>query len=140
MVHDPAPRVRVSAIHTLTKCLRLVKTIPPSDVKIFPEYILPGLAHLTQDEAVIVRAAYAENLAHLAHIAFRYLENSHLTASEDLETPRPSYDSELQTLHEMVTQNAIVVVNNVIFLKIFQMVLAGPTVCFDVTNGSTEFS
>lgn len=102
LVHDPAPRVRVSAIHTLTKCLYLVKTIPPSEVNIFPEYILPGLAHLTQDDAVIVRAAYAENIAHLAHIAHRYLENSHQSSMENKDTPRPSYDRELQTLHEMV--------------------------------------
>lgn len=105
LVHDPAPRVRVSAIHTLTKCLYLVKSIPPSDVNIFPEYILPGLAHLTQDEAVIVRAAYAENIAHLAHIALRYLENSHVSNLGNKEGPRPSYDSELQTLHEMVQQS-----------------------------------
>lgn len=105
LVHDPAPRVRVSAIHTLTKCLYLVKTIPSSDVNIFPEYILPGLSHLTQDEAVIVRAAYAENIAHLAHIALRYLENSHLSKSEHREGSRLSYDNELQTLHEMVITN-----------------------------------
>ncbi|KAF3421311.1 hypothetical protein E2986_10341 [Frieseomelitta varia] len=101
LVHDPASRVRVSAIHTLTKCLHLVKSIPPSDVNIFPEYILPGLAHITQDEAVIVRAAYAENIAHLAHIALRYLENAHLSNLGNKEGPKPSYDSELQTLHEM---------------------------------------
>ncbi|OAD59023.1 Phosphoinositide 3-kinase regulatory subunit 4 [Eufriesea mexicana] len=101
LVHDPAPRVRVSAIHTLTKCLHLVKSIPPSDVNIFPEYILPGLAHITQDEAVIVRAAYAENIAHLAHIALRYLENAHLSNLGNKEGPKPSYDNELQTLHEM---------------------------------------
>jgi len=94
--------VRVSAIHTLTKCLHLVKSIPSSDVNIFPEYILPGLAHITQDEAVIVRAAYAENIAHLAHIALRYLENAHLSNLSNKEGPKPSYDSELQTLHEMV--------------------------------------
>ncbi|XP_063992587.1 phosphoinositide 3-kinase regulatory subunit 4 isoform X2 [Diachasmimorpha longicaudata] len=105
LVHDPAPRVRVSAIHTLTKCLYLVKTIPPSDVNIFPEYILPGLSHVTQDEAVIVRAAYAENIAHLAHIALRYLENAHLTNVGNKEGPKPNYDSELQTLHEMVQQS-----------------------------------
>ncbi|KMR04641.1 phosphoinositide 3-kinase regulatory subunit 4 [Lasius niger] len=105
LVHDPAPRVRVSAIHTLTKCLHLVKLIPPSDVNIFPEYILPGLAHITQDEAVIVRAAYAENIAHLAHIALRYLENAHLSNLNNKEGPKPSYDSELQTLHEMVQQS-----------------------------------
>ncbi|RLU24739.1 hypothetical protein DMN91_002829 [Ooceraea biroi] len=105
LVHDPAPRVRVSAIHTLTKCLHLVKSIPPTDVNIFPEYILPGLAHITQDEAVIVRAAYAENIAHLAHIALRYLENAHLSNLGNNEGPKPSYDSELQTLHEMVQQS-----------------------------------
>lgn len=105
LVHDPAPRVRVTAIHTLTKCLYLVKSIPPTDVNIFPEYILPGLAHLTQDEAVIVRSAYAENIAHLAHIALRYLENAHLTNLGNKEGPKPSYDSELQTLHEMVQQS-----------------------------------
>ncbi|KOX70771.1 Phosphoinositide 3-kinase regulatory subunit 4 [Melipona quadrifasciata] len=105
LVHDPASRVRVSAIHTLTKCLHLVKSIPPSDVNIFPEYILPGLAHITQDEAVIVRAAYAENVAHLAHIALRYLENAHLSNLGNKEGPKPSYDSELQTLHEMVQQS-----------------------------------
>ncbi|KAG5320720.1 PI3R4 kinase, partial [Pseudoatta argentina] len=105
LVHDPAPRVRVSAIHTLTKCLHLVKSIPSSDVNIFPEYILPGLAHITQDEAVIVRAAYAENIAHLAHIALRYLENAHLSNLSNKEGPKPSYDSELQTLHEMVQQS-----------------------------------
>ncbi|XP_053989741.1 phosphoinositide 3-kinase regulatory subunit 4 isoform X3 [Hylaeus volcanicus] len=105
LVHDPAPRVRVSAMHTLTKCLHLVKSIPPSDVNIFPEYILPGLAHIIHDEAVIVRAAYAENIAHLAHIALRYLENSHLSNLSNKEGPKPSYDSELQTLHEMVQQS-----------------------------------
>ncbi|EFN87043.1 phosphoinositide 3-kinase regulatory subunit 4 isoform X1 [Harpegnathos saltator] len=105
LVHDPAPRVRVSAIHTLTKCLHLVKSIPPSDVNIFPEYILPGLSQITQDEAVIVRAAYAENIAHLAHIALRYLENAHLSNLGNKEGPKPSYDSELQTLHEMVQQS-----------------------------------
>jgi len=83
--------------------LHLVKSIPPTDVNIFPEYILPGLAHLTQDEAVIVRAAYAENIAHLAHIALRYLENAHLSNLGN-EGPKPSYDSELQMLHEMVIQ------------------------------------
>ncbi|KAL0133734.1 hypothetical protein PUN28_001003 [Cardiocondyla obscurior] len=105
LVHDSAPRVRVSAIHTLTKCLHLVKSIPSSDVNIFPEYILPGLAHITQDEAVIVRAAYAENIAHLAHIALRYLENAHLSNLGNKEGLKPSYDSELQTLHEMVQQS-----------------------------------
>ncbi|XP_044003488.1 phosphoinositide 3-kinase regulatory subunit 4 isoform X2 [Aphidius gifuensis] len=103
LVHDPAPRVRVSAIYTLTKCLYLVKTIPPTDINIFPEYILPGLSHLTQDDAVIVRAAFAENIAHLAHIALRYLENAHVINNKDGQ--KTSYENELQTLHEMIQQS-----------------------------------
>ncbi|XP_058797917.1 phosphoinositide 3-kinase regulatory subunit 4 isoform X2 [Phymastichus coffea] len=105
LVHDPAPRVRVLAIHTLTKCLQMVKTIPPSDVNIFTEYILPGLSHLTLDQAVMVRATYAENIGTLAHIALRYLNSSHVPATENEETVRRSYDIELQTLHEMVQQS-----------------------------------
>lgn len=79
-----------------------MRSIPPSDVNIFPEYILQGLSQIAQDEAVIVRAAFAENIAHLAHIALRYLENAHLSNLGNKEGPKPSYDSELQTLHEMV--------------------------------------
>jgi hypothetical protein len=44
LVHDPFPRVRVRAIHTVTRCLELVKAVPCSDANIFPEYVLPGLA------------------------------------------------------------------------------------------------
>lgn len=44
LAHDPFPRVRVRAIHTLTSCLELVKSVPCSDANIFPEYVLPGLA------------------------------------------------------------------------------------------------
>jgi len=92
-------------------------------VNIFPEYILPGLAHITQDEAVIVRAAYAENIAHLAHIALRYLENAHLSNLGNKEGPKPSYDSELQTLHEMVYIYLSYFItrmkHNIIFIEIF---------------------
>ncbi|PNF29119.1 hypothetical protein B7P43_G12623, partial [Cryptotermes secundus] len=44
LVRDPFPRVRVRAIHTVTNCLELVKSVPCSDANIFPEYVLPGLA------------------------------------------------------------------------------------------------
>ncbi|XP_023244916.1 phosphoinositide 3-kinase regulatory subunit 4 isoform X2 [Copidosoma floridanum] len=111
LINDPSSRVRVQAIHTLTKCLTLVKNVPPTDINIFPEYILPGLAHLPQDTSVIVRAAYAENIADIAKISLRYLDNSFSTLTENKElqdneasydTPQRNYDSELQTLHDMV--------------------------------------
>ena len=56
---DGAPRVRAQAVRTLAKVLALVKEVPRNDVNIYPEYILPGIAHLAQDEATVVRLAYA---------------------------------------------------------------------------------
>lgn len=51
MLHDPIPRVRVRALHTLCKALQYVKTVPVSDTNIFPEYILPGLAVVSLEKA-----------------------------------------------------------------------------------------
>ncbi|GLH13555.1 Phosphoinositide 3-kinase regulatory subunit 4 [Gryllus bimaculatus] len=103
-VHDSFPRVRVRAIETLTKCLALVKAVPCSDANVFPEYVLPGLAAVTHDDSVIVRAAYAENIAQLAETALKFLEKSQILMSSHGDGPRPSYESELQTLHEMIQQ------------------------------------
>uniref|UniRef100_A0A673V5U0 non-specific serine/threonine protein kinase n=1 Tax=Suricata suricatta TaxID=37032 RepID=A0A673V5U0_SURSU len=72
--NDSVPRVRAEALRTLTKVLALVKEVPRNDVNIYPEYILPGIAHLAQDDATIVRLAYAENIALLAETALRFLE------------------------------------------------------------------
>jgi hypothetical protein len=47
LVHDPVPHVRVRAIHTVTSCLELVKSVPCSDANIFPEYVLPGLVSVS---------------------------------------------------------------------------------------------
>uniref|UniRef100_A0A8C3B619 Phosphoinositide-3-kinase regulatory subunit 4 n=1 Tax=Cairina moschata TaxID=8855 RepID=A0A8C3B619_CAIMO len=58
--NDSVPRVRAESVRTLTKVLALVKEVPRNDINIYPEYILPGIAHLAQDEATIVRLAYAE--------------------------------------------------------------------------------
>lgn len=57
--NDSVPRVRAEALRTLTKVLALVREVPRNDVNIYPEYILPGIAHLAQDDATIVRLAYA---------------------------------------------------------------------------------
>lgn len=57
--NNPVPRVRAQAVRTLTKVLALVQEVPRNDVNIYPEYILPGVAHLAQDDATIVRLAYA---------------------------------------------------------------------------------
>ncbi|XP_051999525.1 phosphoinositide 3-kinase regulatory subunit 4 isoform X2 [Xyrauchen texanus] len=121
--NDLMPRVRAEAVRTLTKVLALVKEVPRNDVNIYPEYILPGIAHLAQDEATIVRLAYAENIAHLAETALRFLElvqENNLSSEQDLngedteETlhPNENYDSELQALHEMVQQKVVTLLSD----------------------------
>uniref|UniRef100_A0A671T1B0 non-specific serine/threonine protein kinase n=1 Tax=Sinocyclocheilus anshuiensis TaxID=1608454 RepID=A0A671T1B0_9TELE len=121
--NDSMPRVRAEAVRTLTKVLALVKEVPRNDVSIYPEYILPGIAHLAQDEATIVRLAYAENIAHLAETALRFLElvqENNLSSEQDLngedteETlhPNENYDSELQALHEMVQQKVVTLLSD----------------------------
>ncbi|KAL7886995.1 hypothetical protein AOLI_G00047160 [Acnodon oligacanthus] len=121
--NDSVPRVRAEAVRTLAKVLALVKEVPRNDVNIYPEYILPGIAHLAQDEATIVRLAYAENIAHLAETALRFLElvqENNLNSEQDLngedaeETlhPNENYDSELQALHEMVQQKVVTLLSD----------------------------
>lgn len=118
MLHDTVPRVRVRALHTLSKALQYVKTVPVSDTNIFPEYILPGLAVLVKDPAVIVRAAYAENIAQLAETALRFLEHSQVwqnaygSGDGSGEAPTPSYEMELQTLHEMIQQTVATLITD----------------------------
>ncbi|XP_065154554.1 phosphoinositide 3-kinase regulatory subunit 4 isoform X3 [Paramisgurnus dabryanus] len=121
--NDTMPRVRAEAVRTLTKVLALVKEVPRNDVNIYPEYILPGIAHLAQDEATIVRLAYAENIAHLAETALRFLElvqENNLSSEQEVngedteETlhPNENYDSELQALHEMVQQKVVTLLSD----------------------------
>ncbi|XP_053324121.1 phosphoinositide 3-kinase regulatory subunit 4 isoform X1 [Spea bombifrons] len=121
--NDSVPRVKAEAVRTLTKVLALVKEVPRNDINIYPEYILPGIAHLAQDEATIVRLAYAENIALLAETALRFLELVQLKNlnmendpnSEELEEvshPSENYDTELQALHEMVQQKVVTLLSD----------------------------
>lgn len=100
LLHDEEPRVRVCSINTLTHCLTLVSSVPRSDANIFPEYILPNLADIIQDETTIVRQAYAENIATIAETALRFLEYSQL---QGIMTSY-SYETELATLQEVIQQ------------------------------------
>ncbi|KAM6450001.1 phosphoinositide 3-kinase regulatory subunit 4 isoform 1-T3 [Liasis olivaceus] len=121
--NDSVPRVRAEAVRTLTKVLTLVKEVPRNDTNIYPEYILPGIAHLAQDEATIVRLAYAENIALLAETALRFLELVQLKnlnmenepngeETDDATHPSENYDTELQALHEMVQQKVVTLLSD----------------------------
>lgn len=64
------------------------------------------MIQVTTDEAMVVRAAYAENISRLAKTAMRYLDQCHpkMQVTDHGGGPPPSYESELQTLHEMIQQ------------------------------------
>lgn len=76
MLSDPAAIVRCAALETLCDILPLVRDFPPSDAKIFPEYILPMLSMLPDDPEESVRICYASNVAKLALTAYGFLIHS----------------------------------------------------------------
>ncbi|CAN4090043.1 unnamed protein product [Withania somnifera] len=76
MLSDPAAIVRCAALETLCNILPLVRDFPPSDAKIFPEYILPMLSMLPDDPEESVRICYASNISKLALTAYGFLIHS----------------------------------------------------------------
>ncbi len=54
--------------------MRNVKDITASNLELVPEYIIPNIRHLAEDEDVFVRCAYAESLPVLAEVALHMLE------------------------------------------------------------------
>lgn len=76
MLSDPAAIVRCAALETLCDIFPLVREFPPSDAKIFPEYILPMLSMLPDDPEESVRICYASNIAKLALTAYGFLMHS----------------------------------------------------------------
>ncbi|KAJ6797896.1 phosphoinositide 3-kinase regulatory subunit 4 isoform X1 [Iris pallida] len=83
MLSDPAAIVRCSALETLCDVLALVRDFPPSDAKIFPEYILPMLSMLPDDPEESVRICYATNIFKIALTAYRFLLHSRSLTEEE---------------------------------------------------------
>lgn len=111
MLSDPAAIVRCAALETLCDILPLVRDFPPSDAKIFPEYILPMLSMLPDDPEESVRICYASNIAKLAVTAYGFLIHS-ISLSEagvldELTSPQKSLASSSETsgrLHAQLAQ------------------------------------
>lgn len=82
-------------------CLRLVKDPPRNDANIFPEYVLPSIQPLANDPSVVVRIAYARNVADIAETAVYFLDQTQLASNQELPV---RYESELSALHEMLHQ------------------------------------
>ncbi|KAK4765561.1 hypothetical protein SAY86_026651 [Trapa natans] len=112
MLSDPAAIVRSAAVETLCDILSLVRDFPPSDAKIFPEYILPMLSMLPEDPEESVRICYASNIAKLAVTAFRFLIRSISLSQEGVldelnlqqRLPPTSNDSQLAHLRKSIAE------------------------------------
>ena len=74
LVNDSIPQVRALALKILSHCLQLVCNMSHSDANLFPEYVLPSLSWLTQDQEI----AYAKNIASLVETALKFLEMAQL--------------------------------------------------------------
>ena len=97
LIGDSVPRVRARALWTLTQTLQLVQMLPPNEGNIFPEYILPALANFPDDQEVIVRIAYAENIAPIAETALKFLEMAQLRYNNmDMEDGRTQQNLQYQ--------------------------------------------
>ncbi|KAI0050276.1 ARM repeat-containing protein [Auriscalpium vulgare] len=117
LLHDDTAAVRAAALRTLMQVLMLVVVITPSNASIFPEYIIPNIQPLVQDQEVSVRCMYAQCIVPLADTAVRYLEmgqalKAHGTfklAADVVEYDEAhfevSYDAALQDLQNSVQEH-----------------------------------
>ncbi|XP_047338375.1 serine/threonine-protein kinase VPS15 [Impatiens glandulifera] len=76
MLSDLSSIVRCAALETLCDILPLVRDFPPSDAKIFPEYILPMLSMVPDDLEESVRICYASSISKLALTSYGFLIHS----------------------------------------------------------------
>ncbi|KAI9119392.1 hypothetical protein K1719_010067 [Acacia pycnantha] len=101
MLSDPSAIVRCAALETLSDILPLVRHLPPSDAKIFPEYILAMLSMLPDDPEESVRICYASNIAKLALTAYGFLIHtkslSEAGVLDELSSPHKSWISFSET-------------------------------------------
>jgi phosphoinositide-3-kinase, regulatory subunit 4 len=77
LLQDQDPLVRASAVKVLTSTIKIVDSFPPSDSKVFPQYIFKRIAHLATDPSLVVRLCFAKSVAVLAETAHRFLDISH---------------------------------------------------------------
>ncbi|GAA5836125.1 hypothetical protein JCM9279_002203 [Rhodotorula babjevae] len=114
LLEDDVATVRSVALRALTQTLVLVRSITPSNVDVFPEYILPNTRPFSTDPEVLPRETYALCVAALAETAQRFLEMAEAMRGEntfelqglqqDFEgSPYAgNFDARLQELHSLI--------------------------------------
>jgi len=107
LLQDSEPIVRASSISVLASVLATVTSFPPSDAQIFPKYVFKKVAHLITDASLIVRVAFAKNMAILAETALRFLDIGHSVSLYEAVAGRQSLDSSTKDGNVRATKNAI---------------------------------
>ncbi|GJN87433.1 hypothetical protein Rhopal_000382-T1 [Rhodotorula paludigena] len=113
LLQDDVATVRALALRVLAQTLALVRAITPSNVDVFPEYILPNTRPFADDPEVLPRETYALCISLLAQTAQRFLEMAEamktegtfeLAGLQDFEgSPYAgNFDTRLQELHTLV--------------------------------------
>eukprot|EP00970_Alexandrium_tamarense_P009374 scaffold1868_cov194-Alexandrium_tamarense.AAC.18 len=92
LLQDSEPIIRASGITVLASVLSTVTSFPPSDAQIFPRYVFKKVAHLITDATLVVRVAFAQNIALLAETALRFLDVGHSVSLYDAVSGRNSRD------------------------------------------------
>ncbi|KAL3917973.1 MAG: hypothetical protein SGILL_004459, partial [Bacillariaceae sp.] len=77
LLQDQDPLVRAAAVQVLTSTINIVESFPPSDSKVFPQYIFKRVAHLVTDPSLVVRLSFSKCVAVLAETSHRFLDISH---------------------------------------------------------------
>jgi len=107
LLQDSEPIVRASSISVLASVLATVTSFPPSDAQLFPKYVFKKVAHLITDASLIVRVAFAKNIAILAETALRFLDLGHSVSLYEAVAGRQSLDSSATKEVKTRTKSAI---------------------------------
>ena len=93
-LQDVDGSVRATSITALSATLDIVRTFPPSDARIFPQYIFKRVSNLVTDPVLMVRIAFTESIGLLAETALRFLNTCHaVKVYEAVEVNKSSSDA-----------------------------------------------
>lgn len=95
-ISEPMAPVKCAALKGIVYMLHLIQTLPPSEGRMFTEYLLPSLSMLPMDPEISVQTEYASSIAPLAALATGFLNK---VAAE---SPTFHFDEELSHLRVTV--------------------------------------
>ena len=147
LLQDQDPLVRAMALHTLTTALGQVHSFPPSDSKLFPQYVFKRVTHMLTDPSVVVRVAFSQCVPILAETSRRFLDISHAVrlyeavggggGSKPQRDPGvfgegtvrlldgPTTKEEEEAKEELINHTAMAKINNTLIANTYESELSG---------------